>query len=148
MIVQQDAVVDLQSSLGFKGKARVIFEFHSTDPFAVQMIFDTACDCEDYDCSGHGDKPLGPVWYLARSILADALVNEGLQGTADVQASRDGDKIRIFLDSSEGTAAIKVDALLVSGFIRKVYEATPEGDASKIFQDQVDSWLSEVLLEG
>lgn len=143
MIVQHDADAHVTTSFGFDADVRLIFEYHATDPLAVKMTFDLpSCGCRDCEES----TPTGPTWELDRMILADVLVNDGLQGTNDVQASRDGDTVFLFLDSADGTAAVKIDTLTLSAFVKEIFELVPEDEAAKSVQDQMDAWLSEVLI--
>jgi len=145
MIVQHDADAHVTTSAGFDADIRLIFEFHATSPLSVSMTFDLpSCGCKDCETGG----PVGPTWVLDRMILADVLVNDGLQGIGDVQASRDGDTVFLFLDSPEGTAAVKINTLDLSAFVREIFELVPEDEASQSVQDQMDAWLSEVLIGG
>lgn len=130
MIVQHDAMSHVTSSLGFDDDVVMILEYDSQDPYAIYLRFEY----------------VGPLWHLDRSIIADALTSDRLQGLSDVKARREGSKIEIYLDSPEGTAVVKIDALVVSAFLQEIYTLVPEDEAAKISEDQMEIFLSEFMI--
>lgn len=129
MLIQHDAVSHVTSSLGFDDDVTMILEYDTQDPYVIFLRFDY----------------IGPTWHLDRSIIADALTSDRLQGLSDVKARREGGMIEIYLDSPEGTAVVKIDALVVSAFLQEIYTFVPEDEAGKIAEAAIEEFLSGMI---
>jgi hypothetical protein len=70
-----------------------------------------------------------------------------LRGEGDVKAQVDGDYFRIFLDSEQGTASIRLIKYDLIEFICKTLEIVPLGDELPIVEAELDDVLAMILSE-
>lgn len=130
MIIQHGATGYIVTSLGYDGELDMWLEFDTDEPLVIALVLDP-------------DR----VWHFGRNLLSDALRTPGPHGRNDVTTQLDGTEFRIFLDSPEGAASIRLDAVGVFDFVTQVYHLMPEDKASKVTQDQLEEFLDEFMID-
>lgn len=135
MIHEQDVRVVVTSTLSTEqAKGLAIMHYNSEDPFAVALIF-----------------PDASAWFFAKSILFDAIMNDGTQGIGDVQIRDDDDATGtfvLFLSSPDGVAAVKVPTDDMIKFADEVREIDLAGGEESAVSDALELWLSGLPVTG
>jgi hypothetical protein len=134
MIHQQQINLHLVTSTGINQPVHASFSYASDDPYAIRL--------------GWNLDTTESAWILPRNLLWYAMQLPGpLRGEGDVKAQVDGDYFRIFLDSEQGTASIRLIKYDLIEFICKTLEIVPLGDELPIVEAELDDVLAMILSE-
>lgn len=121
----------IQSSLGANHPADTVWTYASDDPFAIKIKY-----------------PDGTTWDIGRDLVADAIITNKMVGEGDIKIQTDGDWLRMFIDTPDGTGVIRVIKYEVIDFIDESIKIVGPDDAeTKIAQSELDDVLTMILSE-
>jgi hypothetical protein len=119
------------SSLGPDEFGVVPWEYYSSEPLVLRIV-------------------AGPdnVWHISRDHMAVALIApDGLYGEGDIQIACDGEWVRVYLTSPEGTAQLRMIKQDMVAFVNKTVEiVAPESEDEIVLADLNDT-LAIILSE-